>query len=58
MYEFIEITDRNGWKRLVNTRNITDVIGSRIYINCDTDNQQLYIDCRESYEQIRRMIWR
>ena len=58
MDNFIEVTDSNGWKRLVNTTHITDIVGSRIYLDCVTDDSQLSIDCKESYDQIRRINWR
>lgn len=57
MTKFIEVTDSNGWKRLINTSLITDIVGSRIYLNCGTVGEQTHIDCKESYEQIRHMIW-
>lgn len=56
--DFIEVTDSNGWKRLVNTIHITDIVGSRVYLSCCEDGKQINIDCKETYEQIRRMIWK
>ena len=58
MVNFIEVTDSNGWKRLINTSLITDITGNRIYLNCGTVGEQIHIDCKESYEEIRRMIWK
>lgn len=58
MNNFIEVTNKSGWKRLVNTNLITDIVGSRIYINCVVDKAQIFIDCRESYDQIKAKIWK
>lgn len=58
MTNFIEITDSNGDKRLINTNMITDIIGSKIYLNCGTVGEQTSINCQESYEEIRHMILR
>lgn len=58
MTNFIEITDSNGDKRLINTNMITDIIGSKIYLNCGTVGEQTHINCKESYEEIRHMICR
>lgn len=58
MVNFIEVEDVNGVKRLINVDFITDIVGNRIYINCGATGEQPSINCKESYEQIRNMIWR
>ena len=58
MVNFIEVTDSNGDKRLINTNLITDIIGNTIYLNCGASGEQASINCKETYEQIRSMIWR
>lgn len=57
MVIFIEIEDINGDKRLVNVNFITDIIGNKIYINTGATGEQMSIDCKESYEQIKRRIF-
>lgn len=57
MIMFIEFEDTNGDKRLVNVNFITDIIGNKIYINTGATGEQISINCKESYEQIKRMIY-
>ena len=56
MIKFIEIEDINGAKRMVNVNFITDIVGSRIFINCGASDEQPFINCKENYEQIKNMI--
>lgn len=58
MINFIEVTDSNGDKRLINVNLITDIVNNIIYLNCGAIGEQTSINCKESYEQIKDMIWK
>lgn len=58
MIDFIEVEDSKGFKRLINVNFITDIVGNKIYINCGASGEQPSINCKESYEEIKHMIWK
>lgn len=61
MKGFIEITTSNkGTKYLINVRHIEKVVKSIIFFDLVSSsyNEQEYIECKESYEEIRAKIER
>jgi hypothetical protein len=60
MKGFIEVTDKKGRKHLVNIRHIEEIDGSVIYFAFQTMGsfEQDYINCEESYEQLKQLIER
>lgn len=63
MPKFIEVTGRDGVKRLINVNMIEEVQadeegGATIYLafNCPNAFDQDYVRTRESYSQIERML--
>lgn len=56
MIYFIEVTDSNGSKRMINTSFITDIFENIIYLNCGCSGEQQSIKCIENYEQIKKLI--
>ena len=51
MKDFIEVTRKNGLKRLVNINKIHMVVENIIYMDDDYDFQ-----CEETYEEIKEKI--
>lgn len=56
MIYFIEVTDSNGSKRMINTSFITDIFENTIYLNCGCSGERQSIKCVENYEQIKELI--
>lgn len=56
MTNFIEITDVEGFKRLVNVNFITDIVQNSIFINSGCGDTYTKIDCKENYEEIKTLI--
>lgn len=56
---FIEVTStKSNTKHLVNINWIEEIHDNAIYLafNCPNGNSQDYIQCRESYEEIKQKI--
>jgi uncharacterized protein YlzI (FlbEa/FlbD family) len=63
MNNFIEVTDLDGRKRLINTAWIEEIWegdNATIYFAFQADNMvdQDYLVVKESYAEIKKMIWR
>lgn len=55
---FIEVTAIDNQKRLLNVSHIEDVWNNTIYLMFNFPNmmEQDYIDCQETYEEIKQKI--
>lgn len=55
---FIEVTDGSNEKRFVNVSQIEEIWNNTIYLSFIVPNavSQDYIDCQETYEEIKQKI--
>lgn len=56
MAKFIEISGYSVNKRLVNIDHISDIGDNRVYLDSSTYCESYYIDCTESYEELKEKL--
>lgn len=56
---FIEVTDSDGEKILVNTDHVEMIMGNTVYFafNIPDGVEHDYIECKETYDEIKEMIF-